>query len=355
MKVKLNTKIGRRTLSIVLLLALFVSGLATTKAYAADCLTYNTLDEVEENLDVFKTISAGRISAIKVDGVWFYQFTRSGYSTVRIKASAFSTFPSNSYLAADNYALTMNSNDNTSRICYYDDMKYQSNIHYDTYTTSMYRFKLEVQGLTDDEITLQTNLTHHVTFTYNTKVGRVPRDFEADMPSNGLMDYYVEPSTRMQYEAALQRTSTVKEITPTMTLEVTNTGDNAVCLSTYTLCGKGKSSKSLNVNDYISVAASTETIITSAKSPTIGTLEALVDIIGSLKTALAKESGIYNTGKSTVLSRAGCNPTLKVQYVSPVILTNIGDWVQVTTKLSSSKFSADPNGTNTQFKVTFSF
>lgn len=355
MKAKLSMKMVQRILSFPLLFALLVSGLATTRVYAVDCLTYNTLDEVEENLDVFKTISKGNISAINEDGVWFYQFTRSGYSTVRIKASAFSTFPSNSYLAADNHALTMNSNSNSSRICYYNDMKCQSNIHYNTYTTSMYRFKLEVQGLTDDEITLQANLTHHVAFTYNTKVRRIPGDFEAGMPSTGITDFYVAPSTRMQYEAALQRTSTVKEISPIMTLGITNTGDNAVCLSTYTLCGKGKSSESLNVNDYIRVAAAAETIIGSAKNPTIGSLEALVNIIGSFKTAFSKESGIYNTGKSTALSKAGSNPTLKVQYKSPIILANIGDWVQVTTKLSSSKFSTISNGTNTQFEVTFSF
>lgn len=355
MDTKLSMKMVPRILSLMLIVSLLISGLATTKAYAIDCVTYNTLDEIEENLDVFKTISKGGISAIEVDGVWFYQFTRAGYSTVRIKASAFSTFPSNSYLAADNYALSTNSNDNSSRICYYDNMKYQSNGHYDTYTTSMYRFKLEVQGLTDDEITLQANLTHHVAFTYNTKVRRIPGDFEAGMPSQGITDFYVTPSTRMQYEAALQRTSSVKEITPKMTLEITNTGDNAVCLSTYTLCGKGKSSESLNVNDYVSVAAAAETIIGSAKKPTIGSLEALVNIIGGFKTAFAKESGIYNTGKSTALSSTGSNPTLKVQYESPIILTNIGDWVQVTTKLSSSKFSANSNGTNTKFEVTFSF
>ena len=32
--------------------------------YCYDCLTYNTLDDIEENLDIFKTISKGSISAI---------------------------------------------------------------------------------------------------------------------------------------------------------------------------------------------------------------------------------------------------------------------------------------------------
>ena len=355
MKAKLSTKMGQRTLSLTLAFVLAVSVLTTTKAYAVDYLTYNTLDEIEENLDVFKTISKGNISAIEIDGVWYYQFSRSGYSTVRIKASAFSTSPSNSYLTVDNDALTRNSNDNYSRICYYNDMKYQSGIHYDTYATSMYRFKLEVQGKTDDEIILQTNLTHYVAFTYTTKVRRVPGDFEAGMPSVGLTDLYVTPSTRMQYEAALQRSSRAKEITPTMTLEVTNTGDNAICLSTYELCGKGKSSTSLNVNDYINVAFAVGTIVNGARKPEIGALEALVNLIGGAKTALMNDSEGYNTGKSTALSKAGNNPTLKVEYVSPITLVNTGDWVQVTTKLSSSKFSPNSDGTNAQFKVTFSF
>ena len=58
-------------------------------------------------------------------------------------------------------------------------MESQSGVHYDTYTTSMYRFKLEVQGKTDDEIILRTELTHYVTFTYSTKVKRISGDFEA--------------------------------------------------------------------------------------------------------------------------------------------------------------------------------
>lgn len=355
MNAKISKEMGQRMWSLMLALVLIISPLATTKAYATDCLTYNTLDDIEENLDIFKTISKGSISAINIDGIWYYQFARSGYSTVRIRASAFSTSPNNFYLQADNAALTRTSNDNNSRICYYNSMESQSGVHYDTYTTSMYRFKLEVQGKTDDEIILRTELTHYVTFTYSTKVKRISGDFEAGLPSGAFTDFYVTPSTRMLYESALQRTSNVKEITPTMTLEVTNTGDNAICLSTYTLCGKGKSSTSLNVNDYIRVAAAVESVIEKATRPTIGTLEALVDLIGNVKTALIKDSKGYNTGRSEMLSKSGNNPVLQVEYVSPVALINKGDWVQVTTKLNSSKFRTNLNGTDAQFKVTFSF
>lgn len=356
MKTGTKAKLVQRTLSFILSFALLVSGFAAMRAYAADCLTYNTLDEIPEDLDIFTTISKGSISAIEEDGVWYYQFARQNYSTVRIKASAFVTYPGNAYLVEDNRALTRESNKNPKpRICYYNDMKYQAHNHYDTYATSMYRFKLEVQGLTDDEIILKARLMNHVSFTYNTKVERKPGDFEAGVSSYGVTDFYVTPSTRMQYEAALQRTSTVKEISPIVTLEITNTGDNAVCFSTYTLCGKGESSDSLNVNDYISVAAAVETIAGAVKGPKIAALDALVNIIGGVTTKLEKKSRVYNTGESTALSIAGNAPILKVQYESPIKLINDDDYVQVTTKLSASKISTKSKGVNAQFKVAFSF
>ena len=103
------------------------------------------------------------------------------------------------------------------------------------------------------------------------------------------------------------------------------------------------------------MAAAVESVIEKATRPTIGTLEALVDLIGNVKTALIKDSKGYNTGRSEMLSKSGNNPVLQVEYVSPVALINKGDWVQVTTKLNSSKFRTNLNGTDAQFKVTFSF
>lgn len=320
---------------------------------AASVLRYHSLDAIAENLEVFKTISSGTISVVSYKNNWYYQFYRKGYDTVQIEVSAFSTQPKNTYLSADNAALTKNCNSNYSRICYYNEMSERSMFlgDYTLYTTSMYRFSLETQGLAHDEVTLKCKLTHGVKFEYHAKI-----------PSSGLRiqngksvksGTYVTPSSAADYLKALKRISDIAPIVPTASLSVKNTGTNKICLSTYTLCGVGDSSTKLNVNSLISVASATKKVLTAAStSNPVGGFVALTQLIGGTKTVLTKKSNQYNTGESTALSKYGQNPVLKTVYKSPITLSDLGDWFQVTTKLNNSKFSTK---TNASFHIAFSF
>ena len=338
----------KRIISI-LLIAVTLFCVCSTPTYAAKTLRYDSLDAIEENLEVFKTISSGTISVVSYKNKWYYQFYRKGADKVQIKASAFSTQPKNNYLSADNAALTKNCNSNYSRICYYNRMDIRDMFvgNYKLYTTSMYRFSMETQGLTYDEVTLKCKLTHGVKFEYHAKV-------TASGPRLAEHGSYVAPANAAEYKKALKRTSSLVPIVPTATLSVKNTGTNNVCLSTYTLCGVGDSSTKLNVNTLISVAPAVKSVlkVASASNP-IGATVALTKLIGGgVKTLLTKKSNLYNTGESTALSKHGQNPILKAEYKSPITLSNTGDWFQVTTKLNNSKFHQKTDAT---FTIAFSF
>jgi len=350
----------KQILSLFLIIVTLFS-VCSMPTSAAKILRYDSLDAIEENLDVFKTISKGSISVVSYKKNWYYQFSRKGYDTVQIKVTAFSTQPKNKYLANDNAALTKNCNDNYSRVCYYNTMstremsqgKTTDNLYttYDLYTTRMYRFSLETQGMTHDEVTLKCKLTHGVRFEYHEKV---PATFRRMYAGKTIaLGTLVEPANAQEYMKALKRSSDVDPIVPTASLSVKNTGTNNVCLSTYTLCGVGDSSTKLNVNSLISVASATKSVLTaaSAKNP-VGVFVALTKLIGGTKTVLTKESNQYNTGESTALTKYGQNPVLEVIYKSPITLASTGDWFQVTTNLNKSKFSSKTNAT---FKIAFSF
>ena len=355
----------KQILSLFLIIVTLFS-VCSMPTSAAKILRYDSLDAIEENLDVFKTISKGSISVVSYKKNWYYQFSRKGYNTVQIKVSAFSTQPKNKYLANDNAALTKNCNDNYSRVCYYNTMSTremsQGKTTYNRYTTNMYRFSLETQGMTHDEVTLKCKLTHGVRFEYHEKVPATVQRMYAGKPLAPGELYYgkipapgelVEPANAQEYLLALKRSSDVDPIVPTASLSVKNTGTNNVCLSTYTLCGVGDSSTKLNVNSLISVASATKSAIiaASAKNP-VGSFVALTKLIGGAKTVLTKESNQYNTGESTALTKYGQNPVLEIIYKSPITLASTGDWFQVTTNLNKSKFSSKTNAT---FKIAFSF
>lgn len=347
----------KRLIACVLAFVTVCSG-GCISVHAAKTVTYNTLDSIAEDLDIFKTISSGTISAVKVGDTWYYQFARKGQTTVRIKATAFMTTPKNTHLEKDNCALNdslaKQSNHNYDRICYYNTMTATKGYHYTTYSTSMYRLRLEVGGASD-EFTTKCELTHGVRFTYNTKVQRRTVDFEAGLPKEPRNVYsaYVTPSTAVQYMDALKRTSSVGELVPTATVSVTNTGKNNLYLSRYTVSGKGNASTSdSGVKGLIDLVYSTgslgKSVVTAVVTPNFfsvaGAFKSLADMdMGRL----AKTSKQYNTGKELALS-INKRYVYKTAYTSPIKLSKAGDWMQVVTKCNTSISDA-------KFNVVFSF
>ena len=342
-----------RLISFFLTLAMFISVIAFTAvpASAASCITFNTLDEIKEDLKIFTTITNGTISAVKMNNAWYYKFTRTGADTVYIKASAFTTAPTNKYLAEDNRALSNHSTSNYERICYYDRQTKKSGMYYDTYSTDMYRFHLEVLGMTNAKITTKCRLMNFVSFSFQTKIPQALNGYTNVGSIAVNSPGYVEPSTATGYKNALKRTTTVKPITPTTTLTVSNTGSNKICLTEYRLCGCGNASTKVNVNDLISIGTSVKKTIVAlagiAKNP-IKPLVSLVSLIGDVTTTLSFSSQEYNTGEANKLTVSGKNPTLKAQYKSPISLTNLNDWMQVDTYLNAPQTTA-------AFTIEFSF
>ena len=348
-----TSSLRRISMFLAMIIVLTLLPATSISVKAASCKTFNTLDEIEENLQVFKTISTGDISAEKINGSWYYKFSRKGADTIFIKASAFSQEPKNNYLTKDNQALTKAAIENEDRICYFNRLNKKTSLDYDKYTVDMYRFLLEVEGYTSDQIVVKCELLNFVSFTYCSKVPSYVVEYGRQIGSAK----YVAPSCASEYKAALTRSSAVSPITPELELTVSNTGDNNCCFSSYTLCGLGNASTS-NINELISVASATNKTIKAAstiKKNPISCLVSLISLIGNTETLLNKNSKQYNTGKTTALTKKGGNPVLKVHYISPITFENTGDWLQITTYLHGSQFSSKENGVNAAFDIQFSF
>lgn len=360
-------KIGKRVLKISLVLAICVSmlGSFSVSASAASISTYPTMDAIPEDVDVFNTMAKGAISAVKVSGVWYYQFTRSGYDTIRVKASAFATTShTNAYLAADNAALTNSVNSTTGtrndiRINYYVSTKKSTErafwgpqlktpVGIDMYTTTRCRYELSAFGATSDKITLISKLTHYVKFVYASKVLVDTHDVERRFISIGT---YVTPANAYEYVKALDRSLTGSEITPNIELSITNTGNLGAYLNTYTLSGQGKAAAGTNVSKLISVGYKTIKLAVSAK-PSFSTLYELFSLIGDIA-ALSPSSNQYNTGLMEPLSMKNIF-VYKAKYVSPIKLKACQDYLQVVTDFANIKSGYSGRGT-AQLKVVFSF
>lgn len=337
-----NVMIFKRMLAFIMVFVMVLS-IGSIPALASSTVTYNSLDAIKEDLNIFKTIANGTISPVKVGNTWYYQFTRPGYSTVRIKASAFMTVPKNSNLTADNKALNSSlsslSRQNYSRICYYYTMNSSKSVSYTTYKTSIYRFKL-VAGGSNDEFTTSCDLTHGVSFTYTTKVPKTATDYGT---SRKGYSSYVTPSTVQHYAAALKRSSSVPAITPTMTIKVTNTGSNNVNLSKYTVSGKGNAAS--NVKGLIDIAYSAYSL--GKNVATQRYFSAFKTLLNLNMGKLTKTSKQYNTGKEILLSQ-NRRFVYQSEFTSPIRLSSGGDWTQVVTKCSAAIGNA-------KFSVNFSF
>ena len=321
----------KRFLCLLMVTVTLLSIMSIGASAASICVraTYNSLDEVAENLTVFTTIAEGKISAVKIKNVWYYQFSKAG-SIIQIKASAFMQRPKNTNLEKDikalNSGLAKDPTENYGRICYYNSMSSSSKTAKDTkftsYKTSMYRFELDALG-GHDSLKVKCKLTHFVTFTYNTKVleGTYKPAFAKK---------YVSPSKSTEYVAALKREKTVKAITPVMSIAVANTGSNRINLSEYTVAGKGNAQFDKSVVDYAyTLTKLGKNVATSLFS------ENPVKIAGSsvkfLKEAIDKPEKISKncyTGEAKVLSKNG-NYVYKAKFVSCANLSLKGDWSQV--------------------------
>lgn len=344
-------------LAVILVLGIISSNSISVTTYAVSTKTYSTLDTIPEDLDTFNTIAKGTISALKVDAVWYYQFARSGYDKIRVKASAFkATSHDNAYhLDADNASLTNTVNSkpgNDTRInCYISTVKtFPSNGYkgINVYITTRCRYLLTVNGGTMDKISMKSTLKEHVTFEYWSKVA----------PSRLLigMEYYssyIAPTNAEQYLRALRRhTSNEVTITPSFELSITNTGDVGAYLSSYTLSGKGYVAKGINVSDWISIGFKTVKLGISVVAPDFTTLIDLGSLVGDITKLTKNTSGDYTTGEEPLSAKNRF--TYKAKYISPIKLKNTNDYAIVITDFGSINSGYSGRGT-AKVKVAFAF
>lgn len=308
---------------------------------------YNTLDEIPEDLDIFKTISEGSITAIEKDGEWYYRFRRNKHQDVLIKVSAFMTQPENKYLVKDNSSLNKSlaedSNHTYNRICYYTTMSRGDYGNYSRYTTSINRLDLVVSG-SDSEFTTRCNMTHCVSFSYDTKIPNAPREVKKYSAEDlEHPDFWVEPSTVLEYEAALKRYSKSEPIIPKISVSVKNTGENDVYLQKYLIAGRG--------NALVDGRVVIDLLYTTVA---VGKDIALKDYIGLVGDVLSFDIGEladvseeYNDGLELDLSK-NKKYVYKTIYNSPIDLSRKNDCIQIITKCNDSIKDA-------KFHVIFSF
>ena len=185
----------KRVFAMLLCVAMALS-LCMVYAGATDAVygPYDTLDDIPENVDVFRSIRTGQHPYVESGD--YYEFHEAGFPYVRIKASAFTIQPTNAYLTADQNALSRDCKNEpsskelwtggASRVCYYKNMSVSS---YDInpfenngamgkahkYTVSMYRLELQANAyreLRDRNVYIQAKLTSGVTFVYDTGASR---------------------------------------------------------------------------------------------------------------------------------------------------------------------------------------
>ena len=351
----------KRSIAFCMALAFIFSFSATTAFAAKKTVTFNTLDEITEDKDIFKTISEGKINAVKDGKNWYYEFSRKGQQTVRIKTTAFSTKPKNTYLKADNDSFIKNLKKNSAtyydRICYYNTMSSSKQKNYTGYTVSMYRFKLEAGGEGDEFLT-RAELTDFVTFNYYSKVVDDKSSLESGgkkpSSSNNVSinpnDKYVTPSNSSQYLAALKRHSTVKSITPIIDVAVSNTGKNSNYLSSYEFSGKGKESSSKgSIESVFALAELGKSAAACTVKKTLSDCgEAFKSAAEVMKTVkYDSKSQKYNTGYKYPLSKDN-KPDYRERYTPPIVLSNKGDYAQIIT------FAGKDIG-NAKLEVSFSF
>lgn len=359
--------INKRLRVIALILILVVSMFSDfgATANAASIKTYTTMDAIPEDLDIFNTMAKGQVSALQVNGEWYYDFTMSGKDTIRVKVSAFTeTSHTNTYLADDNAALTKSINStsatrNDSRFNYYVSTTKASKsvisnngvTNVDLYTTARWRSKLSANAATSDKITLTAEITHFITFEFAAQVVVDERDTERPFTDGGK---YVTPENAYEYVSALNRYSNLN-VTPIVELSITNTGDLGAFLNQYALKGKGSAKKGTNVSDLISVGYSAAKLAVSFV-PNFSSLYNLYKLINEVASLGSSSSTYTSATRHLSLKKVF---VYKAKFVSPIKLTKCGedfkgDYLQIDVDFANTKSGYSGRGT-AQLKVAFSF
>lgn len=199
-------------ISAMVLLAIFAVHPACAKADNSE-LFFETLDEVTESVDVFRSIRTGDIWAKKIGEKWYYRFTEKNYPTVYINVSAFGSRPQNYYLVDDNASLTQNCKSSHSRVCYYKTYSVTSTDLGQKHRISMYRLELHANANTSDELLFEARVSSGVTFTWR---------------------YDYEAKSEFDYRKMLYRSSAVTgpdKLQPIISVAVLNKGNDNVCIS----------------------------------------------------------------------------------------------------------------------------
>ena len=343
----------KKFLAVLVLIGVVLPIISTTASAANNIVTCKTLDAIPEDLEIFKTIRDGRISAVKSGGNWYYQFTRSGQKTVRIHVNAFQTKPANGNLDKDNAALNANLKKdlkhNWDRVCYYNTMDSQWNYvngnKFKVYHVDMYRLVLQV-GCTDMDFTTRCTLTHGVSFSYSTKVlattnsgYTVPSRDYSTLPERYR---YVEPSTADQYLRALSRSTAVCKLTPVMEVAVENTGKRDTELSKYYVVGEGNAATTAKelrgLINVFSAAGKLGAMFFNPEATFVKWTAAAFGFATSLEdmASLKKDGKRYhtNTGEAQWLSRNNKHIYGTV-YTSPIKLESGGNWIQIETRFNT--------------------
>lgn len=184
----------KRAFAMILCVAMVLSLCMTFSgvAKATYCVYYNSLNDIPENVNIFRSIRTGAITHVKSGNDWYYRFFEEGFPEVNIKETAFMEQATNGYLTEDSLQLSQNCKNaavikdgkdywSVQRVCYYketspvrDATPYGENRTY-IYTQSMYRLELSANADSTHQVIVDAKLTSGVTFEYNSRNSELTR------------------------------------------------------------------------------------------------------------------------------------------------------------------------------------
>ena len=335
-------------LCVAMLLPLFMTFSGVAKA--TYCVYYNSLNDIPENANIFRSIRTGTITHVKSGNDWYYRFFEKGYPEVNIKETAFMEQATNGYLTEDNLQLSQNCKNTATikdgddywsvqRVCYYkitspvrDATPYSENRTY-IYTQSMYRLELSANAEASYQVIVDAKLTSGVTFEYNARTSELTR--KSKLPLAPIVELVVHDGPEVdKYKITGKAPQmTINDITDTLGLIwsgkacIGGIGGTGIIASAMILVPE-------------TVPALSKVLVVEAGKTAIDCGFFIRDVNNKLKEADSKE--LYDSGYIESKSQT-------VMHTSPLKLKNSDNHVRATYILSSNRSSS------TYFTINFGF
>jgi hypothetical protein len=335
----------------LMLIPNFASAAGTTTTISsfssATVLTYTQYD----------LLRTGQISAVKKNGIWYYQFKKNN-DTLLVNTTAFSSSVGNNYKSVnDSLTKGIMRTDGVAQKCSY---AYKAR----TSTTSRRVNGRQVNGLP----TWTTTNTYETYISWLTIIGnRVGTEIDLECKKNGHVEFtfsdkvedpvsfklgYATPTTSREYMSALKRNTTngvSTKMVPTFELDITKPGTNCVKLNSCMYRGKGIADTKTPITDYIDVALATGAVVKDLYTGSLS-FKNLYKLYSQISGKMIKSSNEYTSNQKTYLSW-NKKYTMKARFESPISLKVSNDYFR-----SEVRLSAKPSvsGTKTQMKVIFS-